>query len=332
MVRATGSDRSTSDARIVHGDPRGVGTLLKAALPSIPVVNQLPGVRKTGDFHGLAFTRPAVTIERGHVASYAGVCGFPVKDTVPLTYPHLLAFPLHMAILSDPSFPFPAVGAVHLGNAISQHRPVAVGETVTVTARADEVRPHPKGRAVDFVTTIDSGGEVVWESTSTYLRRGRSEVAVSTGSTDDERGSTDDERGSTDGLAVVPGRVTWRLDGDLGRRYAAVSGDHNPIHLYPLTAKALGFPRQIAHGMWSLARCVAALENRLPDAVTVDAAFKKPIVLPGSVAFGQDAVDDGIAFALTSPRTGAPHLVGRTHRAREVLSHPTLGQDLRLDL
>jgi acyl dehydratase len=110
----------------------------------------------------------------------------------------------------------------------------------------------------------------------------------------------------------VPGRVTWRLGGDVGRRYAAVSGDHNPIHLYPLTAKALGFRRQIAHGMWSLARCVAALENRLPDAVTVDATFKKPIFLPGTVAFGQDPAEDGIAFALTSPTSAAPHVVGRS--------------------
>jgi acyl dehydratase len=120
--------------------------------------------------------------------------------------------------------------------------------------------------------------------------------------------------GSTD-EGVVPGRVTWRLEGDVGRRYAAVSGDHNPIHLYPLTAKALGFRRQIAHGMWSLARCVAAIENRLPDSVTVEAEFKKPIFLPGSVAFGLTAYDDGLAFALTSPTSGAPHLIGRTHRA-----------------
>jgi acyl dehydratase len=91
-----------------------------------------------------------------------------------------------------------------------------------------------------------------------------------------------------------------------------VSGDHNPIHLHRLTAKALGFPRQIAHGMWSLARCVAALENRLPDAVTVEARFTKPIFLPGTVAFGQDPLADGIAFALTSPHSGVPHLVGRT--------------------
>ena len=82
------------------------------------------------------------------------------------------------------------------------------------------------------------------------------------------------------------GGVEWRLPGDLGRRYAAVSGDHNPIHLYALTAKAFGFPRQIAHGMWSKARCLAALDGRLPDAVTVEVAFKKPVLLPGTVAFG----------------------------------------------
>ena len=90
-----------------------------------------------------------------------------------------------------------------------------------------------------------------------------------------------------------------------------MSGDRNPIHLYPLTAKAFGFPRQIAHGMWSLARCVAAIENRLPDAVTVDVAFKKPILLPGTVAFGHEEADGRQTFALTRPKDGSPHLVGR---------------------
>jgi acyl dehydratase len=295
------STGSNPEVRIVHGEPGGVGTLLRAALPSVPLVNQLPGIRKSGDFEGLAFARPAVTIERPHVASYAVVCGFPVKDTVPLTYPHVLAFGLHMAILSDPTFPFPAVGAVHLANSITAHRPVVIGETVTVSVRAEEVRPHPKGRTVDVLASIDAGGEVVWESTSTYLRRGRgdSDAPVPDGPTE-----------------IPPGRATWRLPADLGRRYAAVSGDHNPIHLYPLTAKALGFPRQIAHGMWSLARCIAAVENRLPDAVTVDATFRKPIVLPGTVAFGVEAgAGGGLAFALTSPTSGAPHLVGRARPA-----------------
>jgi acyl dehydratase len=287
-----------------------VATVLKAALPSIPVVNRLPGVRKTGGDPSSLHEVRSATVTRERVAAYAVVCGFPVKDTAPLTYPHVLAFPLHMAVLTSPEFPFPAIGTLHLANSITQHRPVAVGETLQLEVHTSQPRPHPKGRAVDFLATATVDGEAVWESTSTYLRRGRPDLVVSTGSTDGGGRSTD---GGGRSDAVVPGRVTWRLGGDVGRRYAAVSGDHNPIHLYPLTAKALGFPRQIAHGMWSLARCVAALENRLPDAVTVDATFKKPIFLPGTVAFGQDRAGDGIAFALTSPKNGSPHVVGATH-------------------
>jgi acyl dehydratase len=111
---------------------------------------------------------------------------------------------------------------------------------------------------------------------------------------------------------VDDGGVEWRLGGDLGRRYAAVSGDRNPIHLYGVTAKAFGFPRQIAHGMWSKARSVAAVENRLPDAVRVEVAFKTPILLPGTVRFSTRRTEDGtVGFGLSNPRNGAPHLAGR---------------------
>ena len=235
------------------------------------------------------------------MAAYDAVCGFPVKDTVPLTYPHLLGFPLHLRVMTDPAFPFPAMGTVHLTNTITAHRAITVGETVEVTVRPENLRPHAKGRTVDFVTEVTAEGELVWEGRSTYLRRGK-------GAATDAATAPPYEDVPTSGL-------TWRLEGDLGRRYAAVSGDRNPIHLYALTAKALGFKRQIAHGMWSKARCVAALENRLPDAVTVEVAFKKPIFLPGKVAFGSRQTDEGFAFVLRDPRSGAPHLQGRTTRA-----------------
>lgn len=282
-------------------------TILKAALPSVPVVNQLPGVKKNpnGDPATLSFTREGVPVDPAHVAAYAKVCEFPRKDTVPLTYPHMLAFPLHMQIMTSTEFPFPAIGSVHLENSVTGHRPIALGEVLDVTARATSPRPHAKGTVVDFVTEVRSGGDLVWESTSTYLRRGKGTEGATSGLT----------------FAETPaGGVEWRLAADLGRRYAAVSGDRNPIHLYPLTAKALGFPRQIAHGMWSKARCVAAIENRLPDAVRVDVAFKKPILLPGTVAFGtartvEGQAGDGWAFALTNPKDGSPHLVGRATAA-----------------
>ena len=275
-----------------------VPVLLRAALPSIPVLNLLPGIRKHGgDFSGLSRTGAATTIERGHVEAFARVCGFPDKDTVPLPYPHLLAFGMQMAIMSDPGFPAPAIGTVHIENSITSHRPICVGESVNVTVDVGAGRGHPKGTVYDFRTLVRTGGETVWEEISSYLRRGQGDP---------------DAAGATEFPDAPPHGITWALPGDLGRRYAAVSGDHNPIHLYPLTAKALGFPRQIAHGMWTMARCVAALENRLPDAVRVDVAFKKPVLLPGTVAFGSAEVEDGYAFSLTSPKNGSPHLSGRT--------------------
>jgi acyl dehydratase len=275
-----------------------VPVMLKAALPSIPIVNRLPGVRKdpSADPSTLSLRRDGVVVGRDHVAAYSRVCGFPTKDTAPLPYLHVLAFPLHLAAMTSPQFPYPAIGTVHVENSITAHRPVRLGERVDVSVRVSGTRPHPKGRVMDFLASVHAGDELVWESRSTYLRRGHGDDAAPRGLVLDR---------------VPPGTVEWRLPGDLGRRYAAASGDRNPIHLHPLTAKPLGFPRQIAHGMWSLGRCVAALENRLPDAVTVDVAFRKPILLPGTVAFGHERTPDGQVFALTSPKDGAPHLVGR---------------------
>lgn len=274
-------------------------TFARAALPVLPGVNQLPGIAKRGGpLPDLVLDRTGVAVDRAHVAAYAEVCGFEPRQVLPLTYPHLLAFGLHLRIMTDPSFPYPAIGTVHVRNAIHQHRPIGFGERLDVSATATNLRPHPKGKAFDLATTVRSGEDVVWESTSTYLRVGRR----------DESATPDAEP-----LEVVPGNgVVWRLPANLGRRYAAVSGDHNPIHLYPVTAKAFGFPRQIAHGMWSKARCVAAIESRLPDDVTVEAEFRKPILLPGKVAFGSRLTDGGgVDFALTGPGDGKAHLAGR---------------------
>jgi acyl dehydratase len=289
----------STEPRVVEGSPSTIPMMFKAALPVLPGVNLVPGVRKSGDtLPDLTLTRHDVPVDRAHVAAYSEVCGFTLKETLPVTYPHLLAFGLHMTIMTDAAFPFPAIGTVHLENRITQHRPIAASEKLQVTARPDHLRPHAKGKVFDLLTTVHSAGELVWEETSTFLRTGRG---------DREAGRSD-----LDGLEQPASTGTsWKLPGDLGRRYASVSGDHNPIHLYALTAKAFGFPRQIAHGMWSKARCLAALDGRLPDAVTTEVAFKKPVLLPGTVLFGSAKREEGYAFALSRPQDGKPHLLGR---------------------
>lgn len=273
--------------------------MLKAALPAVPGVNQLPGIKKTGGaLPDLVLERNDVAVERSAVDRYAAVCGFPTRDVAPVPYLHMLAFPLHMQLMTDAAFPFPAIGSVHLENTIVQHRPVAIGETVSLRLVADNLRNSTKGRAWDMNVTGTVGDEVVWESVSTYLRVGKG---------DKENGDPGMSLASVDAKGPV-----WSLPDNLGRTYGAVSGDRNPIHLYPLTAKALGFPRHIAHGMWSKARCIAALENRLPDAVKVEVAFKKPIFLPGKAQFGAEKSATGYDFTLVNPKSGAPHLLGRT--------------------
>ncbi|CAM5538070.1 Putative dehydratase OS=Streptomyces griseus subsp. griseus (strain JCM 4626 / NBRC) OX=455632 GN=SGR_4213 PE=3 SV=1 [Streptomyces griseus subsp. griseus] len=108
----------------------------------------------------------------------------------------------------------------------------------------------------------------------------------------------------------LPAHAEWRLPGDLGRRYGAVSGDRNPIHLHPLTARLFGFPRAVAHGMWTVARCLAEADD--PAGIRgVRADFRAPVLLPATVTYAADAA--GNAFALRGP-DGRVHLTGAVGR------------------
>ncbi|GAA4871495.1 MaoC family dehydratase [Actinomycetospora straminea] len=242
-----------------------------------------------------------VRIDGSLVADYDHVCGFSVGGDVPPTYPHMLAFPLQMRLMTDREFPLPAPGMVHLRNIIAQVRPPVVGEPLRVTVHADRLAAHPKGAQVDLVTTVaDEDGTTIWDSRSTYFVRGAPAPA-----------------GADDAPAAPPepdphvGRLPhaiWTVPGDIGRRYAAVSGDVNPIHVNGLAAKAFGMPGTIAHGMWTKARALAALAGRYGPAFTVDVVFKAPVRAPSKAYFHTAAVDGGWDAKLVSPK-GRDHLL-----------------------
>jgi acyl dehydratase len=294
--------------RTLTGPPHVLPLYARAAAPLIPGASLLPFVPGRGDdVPDLQLTLPDVLVDRDAVAGYAKVCGFALRDTLPPTYPHVLAFPLQMALLADGGFPFGAVGLVHVENRIVVRRPVALGERLTLRVRATKLEPHPKGRTFSIVTEANVGAELVWDEVSTMLRRG--------GGPGEPAGERQSANRSDDRPAN--GGDQWRLGGDLGRRYGAVSGDRNPIHMHALTAKPLGFPRAIAHGMWTKARALAALETELPGCFSVDVRFLKPILLPGTVAFTSATEGDAhagtgdIRFAVRDSKRGTPHLDGR---------------------
>lgn len=243
-----------------------------------------------------------VRVDRRRLADYARVCGFRLTDTLPPTYPHVLAFPLALALMTAPEFPFPAAGVVHLANRITQVRPLGVEERLDLAVHAANLRPHERGRQVDVVAEASVDGAQVWRDVSTYLHRQRSGAAAA------DRPREDPPR--EDPPPAPQPTAVWRVGADVGPAYAAVSGDRNPIHTSTLAAKAFGFRRRIAHGMWTKARCLAQLGPRLPDAYEVEVTFQAPILLPSTVHFSTAPVDGGATVALHSARSGRPHLSG----------------------
>jgi acyl dehydratase len=268
---------------------------LKAAAGALPGASRLPFVPGGGGpMPDIELEETELRADADRVADYARVCGFRLRDELPATYPHVLAFPLHMRLMTDGSFPFSPVGLVHIGNRIEVRKPLRVGEELELRVRPAE---HEAERAFTLVTEVRSEDGVVWREESTMLRPGG--------------GPAPRLHEDFEGAFVAQ----WHLPDDLGRRYASVSGDRNPIHMHSLTAKAFGFPRAIAHGMWTKARCLAAVEPSLPDAYQVDVEFRKPILLPTRVDFERS----GERFRVRSG--DKVHLLGRIREGR---AHPRL--------
>jgi acyl dehydratase len=305
----------------LRGSPSMLPLFARASLAAIPGAGKLPWVGGGGgEVPDQALTRTDVAVDTDRLAAYDRVCGFDLADTLPPTYPHMLAFPMHLALITDGRFPLAAMGLVHIANAITVHRPVRVSERLSLRVWATPLEPHPRGRQFTLRTEVRAGDELVWEEASTNLSRG---TPMADGDATRPTASLELRSGET-----LPATATWRLPGDLGRRYGSVSGDLNPIHVHALSARLFGFRSAIAHGMWTKARCLAALGPRLGGpggGYTVRVAFRKPIFLPATVEFAEAGEDAGpIAFGVRDATRGTPHLDGVVTPSSTAWSPPTI--------
>lgn len=245
-------------------------------------------------------------IDSAQLREYREVCGFGSGPSVPATYPFVLAMPLHLKLLVSDAFPFPVLGVVHVRNQISQYRRLQESDRLDIRCDLGAPTAVKRGYEFDLRTRVYVAGELVWECASTLLAR-----AAHSGAVRPIRASAA-ERGDIN----PDGTVEWPVPADIGRRYARVSGDRNPIHLFASTAKLFGFPRAIAHGMWLKARCLAALEATAPadplfDRFRFGVEFKKPVLLPSQVSLLHTRDDDLLRFSLTGGDSRRAHLCGR---------------------
>ena len=269
------------------------------ALPFVPRGGQLPTRTLTVD---------ELPIDRANVADYAAVTGLRYADAVPLTYPFALTFPTVMSLVTGFDFPFAAMGSVHTENHITQYRPIKVTDTVNIAVHAENLREHRKGLLVDLVTDVSVGNEVAWHQVTTFLHQQRTSLSDEPKPPPQKQPKLPPPNAI---LRITPGQI---------RRYAAVGGDHNPIHTNPIGAKLFGFPTVIAHGMFSAAAVLANLEASLPDAVTYSVRFGKPVLLPASAGLYVDQVAGRLGPQLAQYRQGLPapdrHATGALARGR----------------
>ena len=294
----------------LDGPPSTLDVYSKAVTAMLPVIGKSGSVRPDTPLPDRRYRLENVRVDPDRLHAYTLATGQQYGPVLPITYPFVLQFPLAMKIMTDGDFPFGAVGSVHLENTVERFRPIGVDEPLTIETHAENLREHRKGILVDMVSEFSVGTEPVTRQVATFLSQQRTSLS------DEPRGPAPREQAPPPPNAI--------LSVDLGRirEYAAASGDRNPIHMSDLSAKAFGFPKAIAHGMWSAAAAIANVEPQLPDHVTYAVKWGKPILLPAKVNLYVRRIDGvggkssgNFDIAILNRRKGYPYLTATTRGA-----------------
>jgi len=263
-----------------------------------------PSLIKSGDsYPRIEASIKNITLSKKHVNQFAKVSGFSQDiDALPLPYPHILAAPLHYSILNHKAFPLKLLGLVHISNSIKQHRKIGLNEAMDINCYIEDFDETAKGQIFHLQTVITIDDETVWEETCSFLARKKSNTKAKKSSK--PRATNSSQNGNK--------TSSWEIPANMGRKFAKVSGDINPIHLSDISARLFGFKKAIIHGVWSMSRTMAELEPEVDQSrgVKLDVNFKLPVFLPAWVCLERIEKSDGVAFVMTDSAGEKPHLSG----------------------
>jgi acyl dehydratase len=241
-----------------------------------------------------------IRLSPAHLTRYAQICGAPQERGVPPAYLHVVAMPLHMQLFVVKNFPVKVLGLIHLRNTIRVLGSVDTAKPLRGRVYFDTMRITDFGQEYDFITRFEQSGHVIWEEVSTMFARGTAPPKEGS-----KRPSIERSMHPESGVATE----TLEISENTGWRYAQISGDFNPIHLTARTAKMFGFKQAVAHGMWSLGRCLGAAAPHLPRSqMQIDTQFKLPVYLPSQALARTWPVDNGVDISMCTPRGDRLHL------------------------
>lgn len=263
---------------------RRQGDISQVALQAIPEIEVL---------------MPGVVPDPARLAAFRSICACGPSDHLPVAFPETLFLTLMARIVTSSHFPLSPLGLIHMSQSIESLEPVAADRPLDLRCRLADRRVTRKGVEIECALEVTCESSLAWRGTTTFLSRSR---ATRSKKKRKSRRTTPPEV-----------ETTFTLPADTGRRFASASSDYNPHHLNVLTARLIGYKRPIAHGMWTLSRCLSELENDHDLTThTIRADFKKPIYMPATVGYSSSSSAAGsmVTFGVHDMRTGAPHLLG----------------------
>lgn len=241
------------------------------------------------------------------IQNYRTVCGFSSNnpEMIPITYLQTLFIGLLGRFITSPFFPLNPMGLIQVFQSFEQKRPLKTDELLDLACILSGFTKKETGIETRFILEVRSGDEIVWQGVSAFFTRSGAKKTSSPKKPDE---------------TFLEKKETIPVPSGTGRRYAAVSGDYNPHHLYTISARLFGFKKAIAHGMWSLARVAASLDREFAlhkSPASIEASFKLPVFMPAVTTLGWEQAEDKetgqamVNFELRDQQKGLPHLKGK---------------------
>lgn len=250
-----------------------------------------------------------IQLDPDWLAHYRELIGLPADEpaVLPPLALQVAAAPLHLEILSDADFPFSSRRLVHLAQRIDQSSPVMPGAALQLDAFTGRSRSTDGGTHFEIVTEARRSGRLVWRSIATIVARDRRADAV-------------DTRASAAALALQAG-PGWRrlepieVDSGLGKRYAVLAVDWNPLQRWPWLARRLGFEHGGIGGTWTLGRALAQAGWPDHEAYSLQARFAQPLEPPASIVVRMLDGPSVQSLKVTDPHGDTEYLRARLEAA-----------------
>ena len=239
--------------------------------PALATVSRGIRIAETGINISRLFSN--VLLDEQRLSTYRAYFGF--SDAIPFTYLYLFAQRAQAASMLSKEYGLPIPGTIHLNNRLTLLEAVTIDEPFSLQVEI-KVPYKAEGSLISEATvSFRQSEQLKAQCNSLYLiKRKKKNPKARTG--------------NRDAINELSNAISqWDLGKNVGKQYAEVSDDHNPIHKSVFWARVAGFKRPIAQG-WFVASRIAAERKKPISAIEVE--FSKPVFLPGHYQLHADHV------------------------------------------